>query len=758
MKQLIALLILSTALNNVHATSYFFSSSSGDDSRTSTQAQSSSTPWRSLSKLNSIFSSLKPGDYVYFNRGDIFYGSIAVNQSGYSSAPITFLAYGTGNRPIIAGLSDVSGWTSVGTNLWTSAAISAGQSTAMIVLINGSYYPMGRYPNANTTNGGYLTYESSGTNYITDNQLTTSTNWTGAQVVVRKSTWIIDKGTITSHSGGTLTYTPTASGTNYGVNGAGYFIQNDIRTLDQQGEWYYNPSTKKLTVYWPSTPPATQISTSTTVLDGGSRSYIKFDNITFKGSIGRMINIPGTTGFTFTSCDFLDAGEDAMWCCTATNLDIENCTFTNTNNNGIIGTGLSGFTLKNTSINNTGIYPGMSNQRSYYSCEGIHVSGNNITIQNNSITNTGFTVINFQGNNVTLRNNYIDSYCSVKGDGAAIYTWIGSSGIVYTNRVIDGNICVNAIEAVNGSANPSNDVLLDAGIYIDDYSQYVTVTNNSIANCPKGIYLHNVSNITVRGNTVYNNTYGGIIPRYTGGNLLRNITCIGNKVVEKSSTVACYRYKSTTLDITSIGTSDSNYYARPMADNTTMLTEVPGSTWYTLSTFQTAFIPREKNSKKSPKSITSSSSLIFEYNNTTSSKTISLGSNYIDVKGVTYAGSITLAPYTSAVLILASGGTTQAVHNTTEVNTATSVLPGNSFTIYPNPARESTTLEISNIYTGKMNVQIINQAGAVLRSETLNKDQQLNRVSLSTDNLPVGAYFILVQIGSWSDKRKLIKL
>jgi len=761
MKKLTAVLILSATLLgiNAHAKTYYFSSSSGDDSRSNTQAQSSSTPWRSLSKLSSFFSSLQPGDAVYFKRGDVFYGSINITKAGTSSAFISFMAYGTGNRPIIAGLSDVTGWTSSGTNLWTSAAISAGQATAMIVLINGTYYPMGRYPNANTTNGGYLTYESSGTNYITDNQLSTSTNWKGAQVVVRKSTWILDKGTITSHSGGTLTYTPTASGNNSGVNGAGYFIQNDRRTLDQQGEWFYDPSTKKLTMYWSGTPPATQISTTTTVLDGGAKSYLKFDNITFKGSIGRMINVPTTSNFTFTNCDFWDAGEDAIWCSSASYLDIENCTFQNTNNNLIVGSGLSYLTLINNTANNNGIYPGMSNQGSGYSCEGFHITGNNMTIQNNSIVNTGFNGIYFQGNNITIKNNYVDTYCSVKGDGAAIYTWTGSTGPVCTNRVIDGNICLNVVGAVNGSANPSNDILLDAGLYIDDYSQNISVTNNTFANCPKGIYIHNSSNITVRANTVYNNTYGGIIPRYTGGHLLSSVNTTSNKVVEKSATVACYRYKSTALDILNTGKSDSNYFARPMADNTSLLTEAPGTSWYTLPQFQSLFSSRERNSKKSPKTITNSSDLRFEFNATTSNKTINIGGTYMDVTGKSYTSSITLSPYTSIVLIYVSGTKTAGtLAEVVDENPAAVVPEKTSFTIYPNPVYDNFNLEIVNSHTGKMNVQIVSQTGALVRSLILNKDEQINRVNLPANGLAPGVYFVHVQMDNFSDTKRFVKL
>ena len=55
--------------------------------------------------------------------------------------------------------------------------------------------------------------------------------------------------------------------------------------------------------------------------------------------------------------------------------------------------------------------------------------------------------------------------------------------------------------------------------------------------------------------------------------------------------------------------------------------------------------------KPSPKAITDVNSLKFVYNATSSAKTISLGGVYIDMKNVSYNGSITLAPYSSAVLI-----------------------------------------------------------------------------------------------------------
>jgi hypothetical protein len=59
---------------------------------------------------------------------------------------------------------------------------------------------------------------------------------------------------------------------------------------------------------------------------------------------------------------------------------------------------------------------------------------------------------------------------------------------------------------------------------------------------------------------------------------------------------------------------------------------------------------------------------------------------------------------------------------------------------------------------GKMNVQIVNQGGAVIRSFIFNKDQVINQITLPANDLAAGVYFVHVQIGTWSDKRKIVKL
>src|SRR4030095_9235351 len=164
MKRLIGIFVLKIIITSIHAgaATYYFSSTDGDDSRTSAQAQNSSTPWKSIDKLNSFFSSLQPGDQVLFKRGDVFYGSINISKSGSAGSPIVFGAYGSGNKPVISGFATISSWTSVGNGLY-EATVSAGLSTLNMVTLDGNFQVMGKFPKGNS---GYITISSGSTSSI----------------------------------------------------------------------------------------------------------------------------------------------------------------------------------------------------------------------------------------------------------------------------------------------------------------------------------------------------------------------------------------------------------------------------------------------------------------------------------------------------------------------------------------------------------------------------------------------------------------
>jgi hypothetical protein len=100
LKSLVIFLLALLAVHSAEARKIYVSSSTGDDSRTITQAQNQSTPWASLAKVqSSLTSSITAGDSILFKKGDKFAGSINIQ----SKTGLYFGSYGTGDKPLFWG-------------------------------------------------------------------------------------------------------------------------------------------------------------------------------------------------------------------------------------------------------------------------------------------------------------------------------------------------------------------------------------------------------------------------------------------------------------------------------------------------------------------------------------------------------------------------------------------------------------------------------------------------------------------------------
>lgn len=110
-----AVLLLVMVCANASATTYYVSSSVGNDANNGT---SSSTPWQTVGHVNG--QTFSPGDSVLFKRGDVWNESLAPASSGSSGNPIAFDAYGTGAAPNLTGYYAVpsSAWVLVTGNAW----------------------------------------------------------------------------------------------------------------------------------------------------------------------------------------------------------------------------------------------------------------------------------------------------------------------------------------------------------------------------------------------------------------------------------------------------------------------------------------------------------------------------------------------------------------------------------------------------------------------------------------------------------------
>ncbi|MGN6541546.1 MAG: PKD domain-containing protein, partial [Ginsengibacter sp.] len=639
----LALVIFSFTAN---ATIYYISSS-GNDSNNGT---STNAPWRTLDKVNSkIFS---PGDNILFNRGDLFYGTLTINQSGTSGNPITFGAYGVGNNPVITGFTSVTNWINLGGNIWESESAVSTLSTCNILLINGMNTPMGRYPN-----NGWLTYQSSTSSSLNSSSLNgATTNWSGAEAVIKKERWIIDRNVITTASGTTINYVPGAYS---GHAGWGFFIQNDARTLDTQNEWYYNPSTKKIRIYSNLQPSGIQLSTLANVLYGVNKNYIRIDSMSFTGANTDAFYLGNVGNWTIQNCTFdfnYNGIKGYQYGGSSSNLLISNCLVNHSNNNAIsLSPEFAGAIISNNVIKNSGLLLGMSGSGDGQA-EALNVTGSNYLIQYNEVDSCGYVGIGFNGGGVQCKNNYVNYFCSIKDDGGGIYTGNPQNGVVISNNIIN-----NGIGADDGTGFTNNGKA--SGIYMDDNASGMRVLNNSISNIIyAGIFIHNGNNIEVRENTTYNCAIGFLVDNDTQNSFTtsiiskKNIFCANTTGTQFSpQEQKCISFKTAHTsgsDIARFGNVDSNYYARPIQTNGSIWASVYGvaDSYYNLSQWQSAY-GFDINSAVSPKTITDLNDLRFVYNSTNFSRTISLDANYIDVTSKVYNGIITLAPYTSAVLV-----------------------------------------------------------------------------------------------------------
>ena len=543
----------------VQAQTTYYVASSGNDSNNGLSAAS---PIRSLDRVNNL--PLQGGDQVLFRRGDTFRGTLLLFRAGRAGQPVVFDAYGTGNKPVVAGSVPITNWTSLGNNIWQANAPALGAQVTG-VYSNGTALPLGRYPNLSATNRGYLTIQShSGSGQLTSRDALPA-NFTGGEAVIRSTQWILDRANVSQQVGNTLSLN---NGSSYGIaDGFGFFIQNHPATLDQTGEWYYNPANKTLRIYSDSDPNGQTI-TATAFTEGirvQNAGNITVRNLTVTETLTGAVTIENGTDVTLSGVDIINAGENGLVMQgSGSTILVENGIIQDINNNGVSISGFQHVTFRGNTLRRVGLLPGRGN-----SGDGTYIgfnaaNTNDVTIENNVVDQIGYNGINFTSGTV-LRRNRVSNYCLTKSDGGGLYIWNGNRDNMSGVR-IQNNIVFNGIGAPEGT--PGGAYSGANGIFLDDCTTNVEVSGNTAFNCPGlGFFLHGSIGAQFVGNTSYNNgeaqfalnsRNGGCSPR---DNLVQN-----NILVSKLAGQLITKYESHLNDLTSFGQFDNNVYARPFDD------------------------------------------------------------------------------------------------------------------------------------------------------------------------------------------------
>jgi hypothetical protein len=216
------------------ASSYFVSAN-GDDSNNGTNEK---TAWRTIDKVNTTL--LKPGDAIYFHRGDLFSGQLEIGDSGKPGSLIEIAAYGVGAKPVLCGAVPVKSWT-----VFTNGIYATRQTNAVTsVYMNDDLQCLARYPNT-----GFCTIERGDKTSLVDGKgLPTGLDLTGATVRIRACDWQWEVMKVASQGSNQINFTQKMM---YQCSpGYGYFLENKLAFLDSPGEWFYD-STGKMLYFMP---------------------------------------------------------------------------------------------------------------------------------------------------------------------------------------------------------------------------------------------------------------------------------------------------------------------------------------------------------------------------------------------------------------------------------------------------------------------------------------------------------------------------
>lgn len=261
---------------------YYLSSSIGNDANS---GKDPSQPIKTIGRLASL--ALQPGDQVLFMCGDTWRGeTLPITQSGVPGRSITYSSYPTGcaNQPVLDGTQTITSWSLFEPHIYVSDLGAGANLTrfkaADVTLLglnqlfrDGQRLTMGRWPNLDAGDGGYSTITSQPlTNTINDTHLPAN-NWTGATIHLKVMRWSMVNRDVTSSSGGNLTLNSDVACWGGSCTGWGYFINNSLNTLDQEGEWYYDKTARKIYLYSSLADPKSSLIEGSVVYHTDDRNW-----------------------------------------------------------------------------------------------------------------------------------------------------------------------------------------------------------------------------------------------------------------------------------------------------------------------------------------------------------------------------------------------------------------------------------------------------------------------------------------------------
>jgi hypothetical protein len=482
---------------------WYVSASAGAASNPGTLAQ----PFLTIQQAANL---AQPGDTVLI-RGGTYRETVVPAHSGLPGQPITYQPYN--NEPVtIDGADPVSGWTPYSGSIYQANVawdLGAGQNQ---VFVDGQMMTEARWPNTSLdVDHPTFALTTSATSTVTaPDTLTSATigvplndpagTWVGATIHISPGpSWVMQTGTVTASSPGSLTYTYEQLNAEAPTAGNSFFLTGLFRTLNSPSQWYID-NTGKLSLWTPQGDSAAghsvEVKHRLYGFDLSGDSYINVNGVNlFATSINTSATSSNNTisgiSAEYVSNNWINA---YPW-------GIQYAPHTS----GIILNG-SANTLQNSTIrysSGDGVFLGGSGN-SVLNCvvadtdyaagdeAGISTLGSNEQVIGNTVYNAGRGGVVIRHTTASsVLHNVVHDVGLQETDLGAIYTW-GTDG---QGTQIGYNLIYNVHSAGFGVV----------GVYLDNTSSNYVVDHNVVWNADFGLKLNPPS----ATNRIYDNTFTG---------------------------------------------------------------------------------------------------------------------------------------------------------------------------------------------------------------------------------------------------------
>lgn len=533
-------------------------------------------PWGTLEQARDAMTKVQI-DTLLLKCGSVFEEYLSANNtSGLVAGPILRIgSYGDcteSTRPVISGSTDVSGnWSSPGASKIFTRYLPKVPSALSLLFkdpATGEETPLrpARFPNHDEANGGYGLAKAANplddkaeanksSFYLSDANLATfkSQNlgaeaMVGAKVLVRTTPWQLERAEVKAFDPATGLVTLTGVLAHPALADTGYYFEGKSWMMDAPGEWVHINSTLK--VRMPGDIPPQGLRAA--VREEGLWFYniakpIEVENIRLEHQGRNGINIASERTVTLRGVESVFAGNIGITVA-ASSSKVSGAHVIGPGNVGISITGENN-ELSGNIVGDVGRYVDGS-VLSYKDSQGVvgiqavaqgndSASATSNRILNNTVYRIAGTGIKFtNGQEVEVKDNAVIAPCMRFSDCGGIYTFNTQNAAVtvppYLMATVSGNLIVG-VGPTNPDGLPGIHPNQNAGIYLDELTNRVTLENNEVVSAEAGIYLHKARFNTIRGNWVKGVTHASFKASHTNldGKAFRNL--VTNNVIENNT-------------------------------------------------------------------------------------------------------------------------------------------------------------------------------------------------------------------------------